>query len=249
MIPSRSAPITTDRRKSRNMKSFVRRLIGTALIALTVSVSSLASAQTGPSQHEVDTYTGLHKAAHFGDLGELKKLIKAGASLEEKDSRGRTPLHVAVFASNDEAVKLLAGAGADLNAFENDRFDIVTIAAVANDTALLKTLLSLGASPSNITSRYDGTALIWAAHLGHHEIVKQLIDAGAPLDHVNNLGWTALIEAVILGDGGADHVTIIRHLLKAGADKTITDRQGVSPLQHAKQRAYSDMVDLLNGNS
>ena len=38
------------------------------------------------------------------------------------------------------------------------------------------------------------------------------------MDHVNNLGWTALIEAVILGDGGARHTRIVAALIKAGAD-------------------------------
>ena len=84
-------------------------------------------------------------------------------------------------------------AGANPNALERDRYDIVTIAAVANDVATLALALGLGASAKNVTSRYDGTALIAAAHLGHVEVVRLLIRAGAPLDHVNNLGWTALI--------------------------------------------------------
>src|SRR5690606_23718856 len=94
---------------------------------------------------------------------------------------------------------------ADLNALENDRYDAVTIAAVAGDEATLTLLLALGASARQVTSRYDGTALIAAAHLGHAGIVRQLIAAGAPLDHVNNLHWTALIESIVLGDGGPRH--------------------------------------------
>ena len=104
-----------------------------------------------------------------------------------------------------------------MNALENQAYDIVTIAAVANDLEVLDTALSNGASPSNITSPYDGTALIAAAHLGHHEVVKRLIDAGAPLDHVNNISWTALIEAVVLGDGGPNHVQTARHQLAPAA--------------------------------
>src|SRR5262249_57751525 len=91
---------------------------------------------------------------------------------------------------------------ANPNALENDRYDIVTIAAVADDVPTLKVALELGCRAKNITSRYDGTALIAAAHLGHAEVVRTLIAAGAPLDHVNNLGWTAVIESIVLGDGG-----------------------------------------------
>jgi ankyrin repeat protein len=71
------------------------------------------------------------------------------------------------------------------------------------------------------------------------------IAAGAPLDHVNNLGWTALIEAVILGDGGRRHTACVKSLLAAGASKSIADRNGVTPLQHAERRGYRAMVELL----
>lgn len=103
-------------------------------------------------------------------------------------------------------MRALVAAGADPNALEADRYDIVTIAAVANDPATLDVALQLGASARNVTSRYDGTALIAAAHLGHADVVRRLIRAGAPLDHVNNLGWTAVIESIVLGDGGPRHV-------------------------------------------
>ena len=55
----------------------------------------------------------------------------------------------------------------------------------------MRVLLANGASAKLVTSRYDGTELIAAAHLGHDGVVCQLIAAGAPLDHVNNLHWTA----------------------------------------------------------
>jgi ankyrin repeat protein len=109
----------------------------------------------------------------------------------------------------------------------------------------VKTLLDNGASAKLITSVYDGTALIAAAHLGHDGVVKELIRAGAPLDHVNNLGWTALIEAVILGNGGPRHVATARALVEAGANVNLADRSGVTPLQHARQRGYVEMIRLL----
>ena len=122
----------------------------------------------------------------------------------------------------------------------------VTIAAVADDEPTLKALLASGASAKLTTSIYDGTALIAAAHLGHDGVVRDLIRAGAPLDHVNNLGWTALIEAVILGDGGTRHVATVRALVDAGARRDIGDRQGVTPLQHAQSRGYKEMVAILS---
>src|SRR5678815_4079089 len=72
------------------------------------------------------------------------------------------------------------------------KYDIVTIAAVNNDVAMLKLALAGGTDPKAITSPYNGTALIAAAHLGHAEVVRVLIAAGAPLDHVNNLGLSLI---------------------------------------------------------
>ena len=143
------------------------------------------------------------------------------------------------------AARTLLKLGANSNALEIDRYDIVTIAAVANDLEMLKTALEGGASAKNITSRYDGTALIAAAHLGHAEAVKLLIEAKAPLNHVNNLGWTALMEAIVLGNGGLNHSATVRALVEAGADVNVADKQGATPLQHARRRGYVEIARIL----
>ena len=165
--------------------------------------------------------------------------------LDARDSHGRTALHVAVFARQREVLRRLAKAGAKLELLENDRYDAVTIAAVADDEETLRTLLALGASARLNTSRYDGTALIAAAHLGHDGVVRQLIKAGAPLDHVNNLHWTAVIEAVVLGDGGPRHQATLKALIDAGASTKLADRSGRTPLELARGRGYREMVTLL----
>jgi ankyrin repeat protein len=84
---------------------------------------------------------------------------------------------------------------------------------------------------------------IAAAHLGHAEVVRTLIAAGAPLDHVNNLKWTALIESIVLGDGGRNHSETLRALVEAGANVNIADGNGATPL--ARGRGYRDMVAIL----
>ena len=117
--------------------------------------------------------------------------------------------------------------------------------AVNNDVPMLKLALAGGCNPKNITSPYQGTALIAAAHLGHAEVVRVLIAAGAPLDHVNNLGWTALIESIVLGNGGRNHTDTLDALVKAGANVNLADRAGVTPLGLAKGRGYAEMVRIL----
>ena len=213
-----------------------------ALLAL-AQLGLGAQAQQAPTPAELSQYRGLLAAAHQGDLARIASAPLAAHQV--RDALGRTPLHVATHARQHAAIRALAQAGADLNALENDRYDAVTIAAVADDEDTLRLLLSLGASARQVTSRYDGTALIAAAHLGHAGAVRQLIAAGAPLDHVNNLHWTAVIEAIVLGDGGPRHQATLQALLDAGADLTLTDRQGRTPLALARARGYQAMVQQL----
>jgi len=227
----------------------MKRSLGAIHLSIFLSCVALpaadAFAQVPPSAAEKAGYAGFLAAAARGDAGEIRSLAARGLKPDARDGYGRTALHVAAHAGHHEAMRALAAAGADPNALESDRYDIVTIAAVAGDLPTLELAFTLGASAKNITSRYDGTALIAAAHLGHADVVRALVRAGAPLDHVNNLGWTAVIESVVLGDGGRRHVDTLSALIQAKANLNLADRNGRSPLALARARGYATMVKLL----
>lgn len=214
-------------------------------LLLGLALAGVAQAQVPPSPAEQAGYSGLLAAAARGDTAEINALVAKGSRPDIRDGYGRTPLHVATYAGHHEVMRALVKAGANPNSLERDRYDIVTIAAVANDVPTLIVSLDLGCSAKNITSRYDGTALIAAAHLGHAEVVQTLIKAGAPLDHVNNLGWTALIESIVLGDGGRRHVATLKALVEAGANVNLSDGHGQTPLTLARQRGYQEMQRIL----
>ena len=109
-----------------------------------------------------------------------------------------------------------------------------------------RTIITLAAGADLAsTNRFGGTALIPACHHGHIEAVKVLLATRINVDHVNNLGWTALLETVLLGDGGPTYAEIVRLLLAAHASVTIADRDGVTPLAHAQQRGYSEIARIL----
>ena len=204
-----------------------------------------AEAQVPPSQSEIAGYTGLFAAAAKGDAAEIARLIAEGADVKARDGHQRTALHVAAHGGHQEAARALVKGGADPKALDSRRYDIVTIAAVRDDETMVRLAISVGADPKAITSPYDGTALIAAAHLGHDGVVRALIEAGAPLDHVNNLKWTALIESIVLGNGGARHIACLKALLDAGAKPDLADGQGATPLTLARARGFEAMVSLL----
>jgi ankyrin repeat protein len=213
--------------------------------AVLLAVAGPVAAQQAPSADEIASYDGLLLAAHLGRTEDIARLAAAGEDVNVRDGHGRTPVLVAAFASQDAALQALADAGADMNAQDEIGYDAVTVAAVAGDADFMSLALRLGNRPDLIHTNWDGTALIAASELGHDEVVRRLIRAGAPLDHVNNLGWTALIEAIVLGDGGPRHAATVEALVKGGADVTIPDREGRTPLQLAEDRGYADIARLL----
>jgi ankyrin repeat protein len=237
-------PISYDGGTCRREKvmTMLHRLL--TVIALS-ALPAVACAQVAPTAAEAAAYRGLLAAAAKGDEALAAKLIAAGENVNQRDAYRRTPLHVATYVRQRGVIALLAKAGADMNAQERDRYDAVTIAAVADDVETLRLLLKLGASAKAVTSRYDGTALIAAAHLGHEEVVKTLIAAGAPLDHVNNLGWTALIESIVLGNGSRRHTETLRALIAAGANVNLPDRNRRTPLALARSLGYTEMAQIL----
>ena len=216
-----------------------------AALLLALATVLPASAQIAPTEAEWRAYSGLHAAAARGDVADIEKRIASHENKEAIDGRQRTPLHVAVYLRKYDAARALIRLGADPNKLEADRYDIITIASVANDLPMLKIAIEGGGNPTAITSRYDGTALIAAAHLGHSEVVRMLIAARAPLDHINNLKWTALIESIVLGNGGKNHTETLRALVEAGAGVNIADGNGSTPLKLARDRGYREMVAIL----
>jgi ankyrin repeat protein len=187
----------------------------------------------------------LIQAAERGDAALVQQLLREGADLNGRDARGRTPIMAATHANKPAIVKILIQAGADINLQDEIKDNPFLYAGAEGLLDVLKLLIDAGAD-TRITNRFGGTALIPAAERGHVEVVNELLTrTDVKIDHVNNLGWTALLEAVILGDGGPRRTEVVRLLIAAGANVNIADGRGVSPLAHARQRGYTQMIALL----
>ena len=186
----------------------------------------------------------LVRAAAAGRLETVRELLEAGAPVDGRDAHGRTAVTAAADGQHVEVVRALVDAGADVDLQDDDRSNPLLLCGENGNVALLREVLR-GDPDLGATNRYGGVALIPASDRGHVDMVRALLETEIDVDHVNRLGWTALLEAVILGDGGEEHQEIVRMLLAAGADATIADNDGVTPLQHARDRGHAEMVEML----
>nr|WP_238192205.1 ankyrin repeat domain-containing protein [Paenibacillus sp. L3-i20] len=184
-------------------------------------------------------------ATKRGDEAQISKLLTDGANINATDKSGRTAAMIAVHTNQLPVFELLVAKGADIN-IRDDRSDNPLLYAGAEGMLpFVRASIAAGAD-TTITNRYGGTALIPAADRGHVDIVNELLTTSdVHIDHVNKLGWTALLEAVILGDGGTNHQTIVKLLIDHGANVNLPDSDGVSPLQHAKNKGYTNMIEML----
>ncbi|MFD9461796.1 ankyrin repeat domain-containing protein [Streptomyces sp. NPDC060027] len=184
-------------------------------------------------------------AAREGDADAVRSALAAGADREARDDHRRTPLLLASLGDHVEAAEVLVAAGADPNA-QDDREDSAwLVTGVTGSVAMMRALLPARPDPK-VRNRFGGIALIPASERGHVDYVRALLnETDIDVDHVNRLGWTALLEAVILGDGGRAHQEIVELLLAAGASPELPDADGVTALEHAERRGFTEIVGLL----
>ncbi len=175
----------------------------------------------------------------------MRRALDAGTPVDARGAGGRTPLFVAVTGDHVEVARLLIAAGADPDALD-DRHDTPFLeTGVSGSVAMLDVLLP--ADPDvTIVNRFGGVAVIPASERGHVDYVRAVLERTAiDVNHVNNLGWTALLECVILGDGTTRYQEIARILVAHGADVSIADRDGRTALDHARTRGYREIADAL----
>jgi uncharacterized protein len=171
--------------------------------------------------------------------------LKKGTNVNTIDQSRKSLLLIATYANNLEMAKLLVSHGADVNQQDNQKDSPFLYAGATGYTDLVKLFLQNGAR-FDIFNRYNGSALIPACERGYVDVVRILSNTkGFPIDHVNRLGWTALMEAVYLGDGSEKYVEVVQILVDAGCNINIPDKDGITAMQHAKSRGYVRIVEVL----
>ena len=212
-----------------------RRATVSALFSMLAAWAALAQSDPGAS---------LRAAAERGDAVAVSELIKSGAPLDAKDAAGQTALLLAVAGGRTAVAKALVEAGADINLQARNMDSPWLLAGASGRSEILKLMLPKGPDYA-LRNRFGGNALIPACERAHVEAVKVLLTSRIDVNHVNNLGWTCLLEIVILGDGGPRHFEVTKLVLAAGANPNIADKDGVSPLTHAKRKGQTEVARLI----
>lgn len=204
---------------------------------------SASASPSGAPNRAADA--ALLAAARGGDAARVRAALADGARTEVRDGHRRTPLLLAVTGDHVAAATVLVEAGADPDALDDRHDTPFLVTGVTGSVAMLDALLP--AHPdTTITNRYGGVSVIPASERGHADYVEAVLArTNIDVNHVNDLGWTALLEAVVLGDGGPAHQRVVRSLLAHGADVNLPDRSGATPLRHAVDRGQYEVADQL----
>ncbi len=215
------------------------------ILTLLATVTSYQSTTIKETKMEINKHLDILSLVRKNDLQGVKKALESGADVNAADPSKRSLLLIATQNDHLEMAKLLVKHGANVNQQADNLDSPFLYAGASGKTELVKLFLDNGAR-FNVFNRYNGSALIPACERGHVETVRILANTkNYPIDHINRLGWTGLMEAVILGDGSKKYQQIVQILKDAGAKMDIPDFYGTTPLQHAKSKGFKEILNLL----
>jgi uncharacterized protein len=213
------------------------------LAFLFLSLNACTSAKD--MDHKLPGQTSILEAVKNRQYAFVETELKKGTDVNTKDKENKSLLMIATEADDLKMAQLLVSKGADVNQQDHILDSPFLLAGASGQTEFVKLFLLNGAR-FDVFNRYHGTALIPACERGHVDVVRILsVTKGFPIDHVNRLGWTALMEAVVLGNGGKQHTEVVQILVNAGCNIDIPDKEGITALQHARSRGFENIVKLL----
>ena len=176
----------------------------------------------------------------------MRELLDRGVPVDARDDRGATALVRAAYGNHVEVADLLVSAGADVDLADDTQQSayLISTSEVGDDPRLLELTLNAGAD-LDAKDGFNGTGLIRAAERAHVRIVQRLLRAGVDRDHINRLGFTALHEAVVLGEGSPADQATVAALVDGGVALDIPDSTGTTALAHAERRGQGGVAAIL----
>jgi ankyrin repeat protein len=200
-------------------------------------VVAALEAAMAKSPRKVAPEVDLLFAAERGDAAAVKKLLAAGAHVNARDERPRrkgwTPLMLAAAGGHVEAVRVLLGAGADLSLKDDNEKDNAGGFSFIINEGGVEMALEAG-------FQLHRTALAWAAHHGHADVVALLLARGAEIEGLDRVNATPLLMAGASGSAAA-----VRALLAGGANVDVKNKSKETPLMVAAQRGHAEVIAAL----
>ncbi len=206
-----------------------------------------AALSNGADVNQADlSGSALHLAVGMGNVEVAKALIAAGADLEAKgEPASAHPLHLAAQLNEPAIAALLIDHGAKVDAADGQGRTPLMVAAVNGNLKTAEVLLAKGANPIARDSSYGAAPIHFASWPGHAEVVKLLVSKGVDINLINDHeGETPLHHAAY---GESDTGELIEFLLANGANPSIRDKQGKTPLQIATP-AMAELMRKLGVN-
>lgn len=187
----------------------------------------------------------LLKAVTLGQTEQVHELLNAGCNIAVTDAAGRSPLMIAIQSNHLSLVKELLAFGADVNQRDNTQLTPFICAAANGFDEIVSEILRSERADLASVNRFGGTALLPSSEKGYLRTVQLCLTAGVPVNHVNRLGWSALLEATILGNGGFLYQDVIRELIQHQADVNQVDDTGKDTLDYVKEADNEQLLAIV----
>lgn len=208
------------------------------------------AAQTGTLKQgaqmvDQDVLDRYFEAAAAGNRETIEASLADGVDINATNRRRRTAILIAAMNEHYDVVERLVAAGADIDKQDETNFNPFTYGCVKNDIRLVRMMISAGTDVDLLT-RFGGVGLHPAAEKGYLDLVRELLETTTVnVNYTNWVGWTPLLEAVVLNDGGPVQQEIVKLLLDHGANPEMTDKYGRTPRQLAEELGYTEIANLL----
>jgi ankyrin repeat protein len=181
---------------------------------------------------------GLLLAVRNNDVGEVSRLLRAGANIDVRGNSGANAMKAAIALNRVDAVRLFLETYGESPFIREDNSSLI-YAVVQNKTEIVREFLKLGLAVDRV-DKNGYTALMYAIDRNHAAIARELLKAGADPNRTDGYGQTPLMQAATVG-----RPDVIALLLEAGANAGTVSLNGETAMSIAQRKNRNVVISLL----